>query len=96
MSGRRTALQRCEAALAAIQWVSIFTACVALVVLIVTFGWLVFGRPDIKGVEMLEDFAIKPIAGNVVFFPSYMWHGTNPIYSDTQRLTVAFDIVPES
>ncbi|WOI36556.1 putative 2OG-Fe(II) oxygenase [Alteromonas sp. CI.11.F.A3] len=59
-------------------------------------GWLVFGRPDIKGVEMLEDFAIKPIAGNVVFFPSYMWHGTNPIYSDTQRLTVAFDIVPES
>ena len=57
-------------------------------------GWLVFGRPDIKGVEMLEDFAIKPLAGNVVFFPSYMWHGTNPIYSDTQRLTVAFDIVP--
>lgn len=44
MSGRRTALQRCEAALAAIQLVSIFTACVALVVLIVTFGWLVFGR----------------------------------------------------
>ncbi|RUP82566.1 hypothetical protein C7Y69_04585 [Alteromonas sp. KS69] len=59
-------------------------------------GWLVFGRPDIKGIDMLEDFAIKPKAGNVVFFPSYMWHGTNPIYADTQRLTVAFDIVPES
>ena len=57
-------------------------------------GWLVFGRPDITGVTMVEDFAIKPKKGNLVLFPSYMWHGTNPILTDEQRLTVAFDIVP--
>lgn len=44
MSGKKTVLQRCETVLAAVQWVSILTACIALVVLIVTFGWLVFGR----------------------------------------------------
>ncbi|WP_281715723.1 tetratricopeptide repeat protein [Alteromonas sp. CyTr2] len=57
-------------------------------------GWLVFGRPDISGVDMTEDYAVKPQEGSVVFFPSYMWHGTNPILSNQQRLTVAFDIVP--
>ena len=57
-------------------------------------GWLVFGRPDISGVDMTEDYAVKPQEGNVVFFPSYIWHGTNPILSNQQRLTVAFDIVP--
>lgn len=59
-------------------------------------GWLVFGRPDIRDVNMPEDYAIKPQTGNIVFFPSYMWHGTNPILSNGQRLTVAFDIVPHT
>ena len=44
MSGKKTVLERCETVLAAVQWASILTACIALVVLIVTFGWLVFGR----------------------------------------------------
>ena len=57
-------------------------------------GWLCFGRPDINGVAMDEDYAIKPEAGTVVFFPSYLWHGTNPIETESQRMTVAFDIVP--
>lgn len=57
-------------------------------------GWLCFGRPDINGVYLCEDYAVKPIPGNVVFFPSYMWHGTNPICTESQRITVAFDIVP--
>jgi len=57
-------------------------------------GWLCFGRPDINGVTMEEDYAVKPEPGTVVFFPSYMWHGTNPIQTDSQRMTVAFDIVP--
>lgn len=58
------------------------------------YGWLYFGRPDINGVTMDEDYAIKPEAGTVVFFPSYMWHGINPIETEKQRMTVAFDIVP--
>ncbi len=44
MSGRKTIIERCEIVLAGVQWASIFTASIALVVLIVTFGWLVFGR----------------------------------------------------
>ena len=44
MSGRKTIIERCETVLGAVQWASIFTASVALVILIVTFGWLVFGR----------------------------------------------------
>lgn len=58
-------------------------------------GWLIFGKPDINGVSMEEDYAIKPQVGEVVFFPSYAWHGTRPINSDSQRMTVAFDIIPK-
>ena len=35
---------RTERVLGAVQWICIFTASAALVVLIVAFGWLVFGR----------------------------------------------------
>ena len=44
MTNKGTLLDRCETVLAGVQWLSIFTASAALVVLIVTFGWLVFGR----------------------------------------------------
>lgn len=44
MSRQKALLDRCETVLAGVQWLSIFTASMALVVLIVTFGWLVFGR----------------------------------------------------
>lgn len=44
MSSRKTLLDRCETVLAGVQWLSIFTASIALAILIVTFGWLVFGR----------------------------------------------------
>jgi TRAP-type C4-dicarboxylate transport system permease small subunit len=44
MSDRKSIIDRCETVLAGVQWLSIFTASIALVVLIVTFGWLVFGR----------------------------------------------------
>lgn len=57
-------------------------------------GWLIFGKPDIPGVSAVEDYAIKPEPGLLALFPSYMWHGTNPITSNEQRLTVAFDIIP--
>ena len=44
MSRQKTLLDRCEKVLAGVQWLSIFAASMALVVLVVTFGWLVFGR----------------------------------------------------
>jgi hypothetical protein len=27
-------------------------------------------------------------------FPSYMWHGTNPIHGPQVRTTIAFDALP--
>lgn len=44
MTGRKSLIDRSETVLGAVQWVSMFTASIALVTLIVTFGWLVFGR----------------------------------------------------
>lgn len=44
LTGRRPIIDRIEALLGVIQWITIFTASIALLVLIVTFGWLVFGR----------------------------------------------------
>lgn len=44
MSRTKTLIDRCETILAGVQWLSIFIASVALVVLVATFGWLVFGR----------------------------------------------------
>jgi uncharacterized protein (TIGR02466 family) len=55
------------------------------------------------GVPMTElDLALpprrveQPKVGTLVLFPSYMWHGTIPFTSDEARLTVAFDLQPES
>ena len=36
---------------------------------------------------------IQPEPGMLVLFPSYMWHGTAPFFSDETRLTCAFDLV---
>lgn len=59
-------------------------------------GWLVFGRANIPQQPFEGDYAVKPEAGHVVLFPSFMWHGTNAFESDTHRMTVAFDIVPSN
>lgn len=58
-------------------------------------GWLVFGRPDIPNIDYAGDYAVKPQPGMLVLFPSFMWHGTNPFQSASNRITVAFDIVPK-
>lgn len=44
MSDRESLIDRCETVLDVVQRISILTASVALVVLVATFGWLVFGR----------------------------------------------------
>ena len=57
-------------------------------------GWIKFGetRYPVPGAQP-ETF-IKPKAGRLVLFPSYMWHGTNPIHGSETRTTIAFDAVP--
>jgi predicted Zn-dependent protease len=58
-------------------------------------GWLKFGEPGIPTSPKLEaDYMVKPEPGQLVLFPSYMWHGTVPFSGSASRLSVAFDAVP--
>jgi uncharacterized protein (TIGR02466 family) len=57
-------------------------------------GWIKFAEPryPMPGGTPLR--TIQPRAGRLVLFPSYLWHGTNPILGDEPRLTIAFDCRP--
>ncbi len=58
-------------------------------------GALAFGVPDAAlGLELAPRRVEVPVAGRLVIFPSYLWHGTLPFSSSAHRLTVAFDAVP--
>lgn len=58
-------------------------------------GWLKFGEPGMPTRPWLEpEHYVKPKAGTLVLFPSYMWHGTVPFGGVEPRLTIAFDAVP--
>jgi uncharacterized protein (TIGR02466 family) len=58
-------------------------------------GWLKFGQSHLElgGSDRPEHF-VQPVVGHLVLFPSYFWHGTVPFESASDRLTVAFDVVP--
>lgn len=57
-------------------------------------GWLKFGetRYAVPGAD--AEHHVQPRSGRLVLFPSYMWHGTNPIHGEHPRTTIAFDAVP--
>lgn len=57
-------------------------------------GWLTLGQPDGKlEIAMPPWRKIEPNVGQLVLFPSTMWHGTLP-FEHGERLTVAFDVAP--
>jgi Putative 2OG-Fe(II) oxygenase len=56
-------------------------------------GWLKFGQPGVR-VGLGPDHFVKPEPGMLVLFPSYFWHGTVPLVEGGDRLTAAFDVVP--
>jgi hypothetical protein len=57
-------------------------------------GWFTVGEPqDELGVELPPRREIEPKPGQLVLFPSWMWHGTVP-FAAGERLTVAFDVRP--
>jgi Flp pilus assembly protein TadD len=58
-------------------------------------GWLKFGEPDMPMPGCTPDHFVAPEPGMLVLFPSYLWHGTVPFEHGEQRLTAAFDVVPE-
>ncbi|HNR21780.1 MAG TPA: tetratricopeptide repeat protein [Steroidobacteraceae bacterium] len=57
-------------------------------------GWIKFGEPRIPTPGATAERYIRPSAGSLVLFPSYMWHGTNAIHGNDARITIAFDAVP--
>lgn len=61
-------------------------------------GSIKFGEPPFtvphKGGAMGYDHIITPRAGQLVLFPSYVWHGTVPIKDGASRMTLPFDAVP--
>ncbi|HKJ16539.1 MAG TPA: tetratricopeptide repeat protein [Xanthomonadales bacterium] len=58
-------------------------------------GWIKFGETSLQlGKRENVAAAIEPKPGNLVFFPSYFWHGTYPFESEEPRMTVPCDIDP--
>lgn len=59
-------------------------------------GWIKFGQaPSPTVPAQPPEHFVKPEAGLLVLFPSYMWHGTIPFTSSESRLTIAFDLLPK-
>lgn len=56
-------------------------------------GWIKFGEPRMPVPGAGPGCFVQPRVGQLVLFPSYMWHGTTPIRTDEPRLTIAFDAV---
>jgi tetratricopeptide (TPR) repeat protein len=60
-------------------------------------GNLSFGAPGMITTPSLPaELSVRPEIGLLVLFPSYFWHGTLPFQSQQPRLTVAFDVVPDT
>ena len=58
-------------------------------------GWIKFSEPPFPTVPELEpERWIKPSAGMLVLFPSFLWHGTAPITDNAVRVTAPFDAIP--
>lgn len=60
-----------------------------------TQGCIRFGQSPLNlGEQDSPDVTIVPKAGQLVLFPSYLWHGTLPYESEEMRLTAPFDVIP--
>ncbi len=58
-------------------------------------GWIKFGEPGFKAREALSaEYWIRPREGALVVFPSYLWHGTEPLGQTRERMSVGYDILP--
>ena len=40
-------------------------------------------------------FTFQPEVGDIVFFPSSLFHRTIPFTTDTDRIIVSFDLIPD-
>ncbi len=60
-------------------------------------GWIEFGRPpeEFSGEAAPDVRLVKPEEGLLLLFPSYLYHRTVPYESEDERVSIAFDALPE-
>ncbi len=60
-------------------------------------AWFELGRPpeELGTTAEPRTRRIQPREGRMILFPSYFYHGTVPFSEGKDRLSVAFDVVPE-
>ncbi len=56
-------------------------------------GWLRLGEPNRPPLGCGPERMIEPKPGQLILFPSYMWHGVASFEGD-ERLSAAFDVIP--
>lgn len=59
-------------------------------------GFIEFGQAEVglHRKNIPTPVSYQPVEGSFVLFPSYFWHNTIPLVSDSHRICIAFDIVP--
>lgn len=58
-------------------------------------GWLKLGEPGFNMYKKIQpEKIIKPEVGKLIQFPSYLWHGTTMLEEDVERITIAYDVIP--
>jgi len=55
-------------------------------------GWIKFGKPTFLSVPTPWRM-VQPQAGQLILFPSFLWHGPVPFHDSHSRTTVTFDVV---
>ena len=60
-------------------------------------SWFELGRPpeELGVAGEMPTRRIQPREGRMILFPSYFYHGTVPFEAGEDRISVAFDVVPE-
>jgi hypothetical protein len=61
-------------------------------------GWLEFGRPPERMFRTGEapHWRHQPRPGELLIFPSWFWHQTIPFKSADERVSIAFDVMPQA
>jgi hypothetical protein len=60
-------------------------------------GWLRLGLPEAYRLDPSggwDELLIEPKRGTLFLMPAYFLHGTSPMGTDDERISIAFDIVP--
>jgi hypothetical protein len=60
-------------------------------------GWIEFGRPY-RSLPQPEPGALRllrPEAGTLLLFPSYLFHRTLPFAGDGERISISFDLAAD-